>query len=211
MTDQQDVNSAVDVSGGVNVNSQRDTAVQGDIVGRDKISINVVTPSAGGVTCPIDHHPDMIQKVSAIMAESQASLLSRQLMLPAEPTLPSHLGGASVASVGSMAVGIGTFLFVGWLLMGGKMITAEQLIISLVVAVIVYFITLSLTTKMLVSDKRSQDKANYETQHLKWGKMKDLWSKSYYCRRHDVVFIVGQQETTAPDRFHSFLSNNTRS
>ena len=68
MTDQQSSNSTVNVSGGVNVNPQGDSSIQGDVVGRDKIQINIGTVVQNLETGPAPHQDETREAIQKVMA-----------------------------------------------------------------------------------------------------------------------------------------------
>jgi hypothetical protein len=201
MTDQQNQNSTDNVSGGVNLNTQGDASIQGDVVGRDKI-VNISVQAAyaeGTILCPVDKHIDMVQKVSAIVSSTSGNSLTQKLSLPPEPTMPSYLFEALVyVAVSCVAFAI-FFAFVvrtdvcGWIFGIGT--------------AILYFIGARAFNKSQ-NKQRKQDQIDFDKNRQQWPEIKAIWEKTYYCHKHDVAFIAGQTQTATPDKFYSFLSDN---
>jgi hypothetical protein len=192
------------VSGGVNVNSQHDASIQGDVVGRDKIvSITVKAPSAEGITCPLDNHGDMIQKVSAVISGSPITGLAYKLTLPSEPHPTSNV----FAWIFIVCFAVSPFM---WCAVLGINLFGNGLDYSLVYLIdfglLITAIAIIIIGGRDVINKKPQQKADYEAKHAKWVRARTAWEKCYYCHRHDIVFLAGEPDTASPNNLYAFLS-----
>ncbi|PKN93748.1 MAG: hypothetical protein CVU44_08000 [Chloroflexi bacterium HGW-Chloroflexi-6] len=131
------------------------------------------------------------------------SQLGKKLIYPPKPNFPL----AALTTRG----GIISFVFIAILLFAilGNAIFLRLFpsvdicgfILFLVVGV---FIVTPITKNTLIPIL-SKKNAEYKERYEQWRIVKNLWDNAYYCQRHDVVFMNGNQQTIPLDKFQSFL------
>lgn len=57
----------------------------------------------------------------------------------------------------------------------------------------------------IILPKRPAHKAEFVARHAAWTKAKAKWDRCYYCYRHNVVFVPGEEATASPEQMQSFL------
>jgi predicted RNA-binding Zn-ribbon protein involved in translation (DUF1610 family) len=180
--------------------------------------------SSGNVVCPVDSHQDVILKVSAIIktqvfkapADSESekpttykSQLAQKLLCPPKPFSPF----AVLMTRSGLAMLIFSIIFLFALL--GNMLLSYILPESGLCGFMLFFVIgalvavpLAKNTLIPVLSKKNEE---YQKKVKQWQVLKRRWDNSYYCQRHDIVFVKGYNQTISLDKFQSFLSSEDAS
>jgi predicted RNA-binding Zn-ribbon protein involved in translation (DUF1610 family) len=177
---------------------------------------------AGTITndpiCPISGHQDLILKVSAIIktevftakpdSESETPItykseLAQKLICPPQPDTAFMALSTRWGIVGYVLIPV--FLIA----VLGNIIVSSFLHYWNICGFIVFFAIGTLIAIPIAKSKLApfliKKRAKLQAQLKQWHIAKNRWENSYYCQRHDIVFLKDNQEAVPLENFQSFL------
>jgi len=170
-----------------------------------------------GVICPLGQHQDLVLKVSTVVKSQvfdatqagtdaparYASELAQKLLCPPRPGF--SLAGLATRE-GILALVLMIVLFFAIL---GSVLLSYLFPMGNVCGFLLFFavgayaaIPIAKNTLLPVLQKKNLE---FRERLKRWEITRNRWEHSYYCQKHDIVFLKGGQQTVAPEAFSSFL------
>jgi DNA-directed RNA polymerase subunit RPC12/RpoP len=177
---------------------------------------------ANSVVCPLGRHQDLVLKVSTIIktqvfdasgSKSEApaiytSALAHKLLCPPKPNFSLATLATREGILGFVLVFLLLFAFLG------SMLVAYFFPMGNICGFILFFVAgafivipIAKNTLVPVFQKKN---ATFQKKLKRWQITRNRWEHSYYCQKHDIVFMKGSQRAISLDDFRSFLQGEDK-